>query len=232
MESRSKNCGIKCTVTDCFILKYCPPGWFANIQNKITIGKYGKGQKVIFQGSPVHWICVVHTGKMKIYNENKNGREVILRLAKPGDIMGYSAVGNKLIYSSSASAIEETTICFIPKNVFLDLVISNPEVTGHIMMHLLDELRKAESRIANLALHSAKQRVAGVLLMMSQITGTNASGFLLSLTRREIADFAGTSQEEASRVISSLKKEGILTLEKNKNKMHIIKPEELSKLLQ
>lgn len=231
MESRSKNCGTKCTVTDCFILKYCPPGWFANIQSKITLGKYGRGQKVIFQGSPVHWICIVHSGKMKIYNENKNGREVILRLAKPGDIMGYSAVGDKLIYSSSASAIEETTICFIPKNVFLDLVISNPEVTSYIMMHLLDELRKAESRIAHLALNSAKQRIAAVLLMMNEFTGNPATGFHLSLSRREIADFAGTSQEEASRVISSLKKEGVLTIEKNKNKMYIAKPEELSKLM-
>lgn len=232
MEPRLKSCETKCTVTDCFILKYCPTGWYENIKDKITIGKYGKGQKVIFQGSPVHWICVIHSGKMKVYNESINGREVIFRLAKSGDILGYSAVGEKLIYSSSASAIEETTICFIPKKVFLDLITSNPDITSFIMMHLLEELRKSELRISNLALHSAKQRIAGVLLMMKEFAEKNSAGIHISLTRKEIADFAATSKEEASRAISSLKKEGILKIEKNENKIYIIKPEELNKLAQ
>lgn len=228
----ARTCDAKCPVTDCFVLKYCPEDWYFSIRDKITLGSYGKGQKVIFKGSPVQWICIVHTGKLKIYNENNHGREVILRLAKAGDIIGYSAMGDKLIYSSSASAIEDTSVCFIPKNVFLELVMSNPEVTGHIMMHLLEELRKAEVRINNLALYSVKQRIANVLLMMNELREDKTSGFNVALTRREIADYAATSPEETSRIISSFSKEGIVRVDKKKNKMFLLKPEELQRLIE
>ena len=76
-----------------------------------------------------------------------NGREQIVRFGKSGDIMGYRALLSADKYSCSGIALEDTDVCFIPKDVFMNLLQTDSNLAFEMLKLLGNDLRKAEHRI-------------------------------------------------------------------------------------
>lgn len=172
----------------------------------------------------------INSGKVKIYQRGYEGKEQIIRLAKNGDILGYRALISGEGYSATATAIEDSKICLIPKEVFYELLQSNAEITKSMMKLLANELKDAESKITNLAQKPVIERLAEALLMLKEYYGNQEddNSLNINITREEIANIIGTATETAIRLLSELKKEGILDL--SGKKITIINNDSLMKL--
>lgn len=172
----------------------------------------------------------INSGKVKIYQRGYEGKEQIIRLAKNGDILGYRALISGEGYSATATAIEDSKICLIPKEVFYELLQSNAEITKLMMKLLANELKDAESKITNLAQKPVIERLAEALLMLKEYYGNQEddNSLNINITREEIANIIGTATETAIRLLSELKKEGILDL--SGKKITIINNDSLMKL--
>ncbi len=172
----------------------------------------------------------INSGKVKIYQRGYEGKEQIIRLAKNGDILGYRALISGEGYSATATAIEDSKICLIPKEVFYELLQSNAEITKSMMKLLANELKDAESKITNLAQKPVIERLAEALLMLKEYYGNKEddNSLNINITREEIANIIGTATETAIRLLSELKKEGILDL--SGKKITIINNDSLMKL--
>jgi CRP/FNR family transcriptional regulator, polysaccharide utilization system transcription regulator len=173
---------------------------------------YKKGQDIFKQDSYPHGIYCINKGKVKLFQMAENGREQIVRLAKPGDILGYRALLGNEKYTSTAETIEETSVCFIPKNLFFKLVETNNAVTLQVMKLLTSDLKNAEHKITDLAQKSVKERMAEAILFMKEVYGLEKDNVTLNvvLTREEIANIAGTATETAIRILADFKSDGVL----------------------
>lgn len=173
---------------------------------------YKKGQDIFRQDSYPHGIYCINKGKVKLFQMAENGREQIVRLAKPGDLLGYRALLGGEKYTSTAETIEETSVCFIPKNLFFKFVENNNSITIQIMKLLSSDLKNAEHKITDLAQKSVKERMAEAILFMKEVYGLEKDNVTLNvvLTREEIANIAGTATETAIRILADLKSEGVL----------------------
>jgi CRP/FNR family transcriptional regulator, polysaccharide utilization system transcription regulator len=176
---------------------------------------YSRGEIIFYAGDrPLDLFCV-QKGMVKIYRVGSDGREQIVRLAAPGDVVGYRSLIGGESYAAFAAAIEDVEICHIPRDLFLSLLAEQPALAANIMALLAGELRIAEERIVDMAQKPVRERLAETLLLMKSSYGVDADGTTLSirLTRIELSSFIGTAPETVSRALAVMKEEGIIEME-------------------
>lgn len=194
-----------------------------------TCNLYKKGQIVFFEGNRPAGLYCITKGKVKVYQIGGEGKEQIIRLAKDGDILGYRALISGEIYSGSASVLEDSVICFIPKKIFFDLLQINSELSTRMMKLLSHDLRMAEVRITGLAQKPVRERLAETILMLKEFYGLENDGQTIKavLSREDISNIVGTATETAIRMMSEFKQEKMIDLEGKRIK--ILNFEELIK---
>jgi CRP-like cAMP-binding protein len=173
---------------------------------------YRKGQSVFTEGSQPFGLFCIYSGKVKVHKLGDDGKEQIVRFAKPGNVLGYRALMSGDNYNATATALEETYVCCFPKSVYFEVLKSNASLSFLIIKQLAEDLRGAEKMIISMAQKHVRERIADALLMLSNCYGLSVTDSTINaiLTREEISDIAGTSTETTIRVLSDLKKEKII----------------------
>jgi len=175
---------------------------------------FKKGQAIFSEGNQPHGIYCIYKGKVKIHKMGDEGKDQIVRLAKPSNIVGYRSIFNNDTYYASATAIEDTEVCFISKQYVTDLIKNNNGFAFSMMSILSDDLKRAEEKITHMAQKHVRERIAEALLLLNEAYGFKLDGITIdsSLTRREIANIAGTTTETSIRILSDFDKENLIKL--------------------
>ena len=194
-----------------------PLEYLEKINQSINIFSCKKGQQFIIEGSPVNGLFFICSGKVKVLKTGIFGKEQILRFVKEGEIVGHRGFGTKEKYGISALAIEDCILCNFSNEVMSKMLIDIPELTYALMLFYAEELNRSETKVKALAQMTVREKVIDTLLYIHRKFGVNHKSYIdLVLSRKEIADFAGTTDEQVIRTISALKKEGhINTLNKH-----------------
>lgn len=181
---------------------------------KKDCGKYKKGELIFGEGRAANAIYCINGGKVKITQLGEEGKEQILHLVGEGDVIGYRSVLSGEAYTVSATALEESSICRIPKSMFQQMIESDNELAMQIIKILSDDLKFAERNVTEFAQKPVKERIAEALLFIKETYGFESDGITLNvnLTREEIANIVGTATETTIRVLSDFKKQNVLEL--------------------
>lgn len=124
--------------------------------------------------------------------------------------MGYRSILDGETYHCSAIALKDTEICFIPQSVFMRTLETDPLVALEVIRKLSTQVHVLEARLCNATDLKATERVAeALLLFQDRWTDRNWK-------RKELADWAGTTEETVIRTLSQLKDEGIMRQEGRK----------------
>jgi CRP-like cAMP-binding protein len=209
MKKSNKGCDLK----SCFLCRGCVPDWLPALANNRQNFIFKKGEVIFAEGDAVEGIYFLYRGRVKVHKKWGHGKQLILHFAKQGDIIGYRGFGNEKVYPISATALEEVNLCFINKSFFETTLQVNNNLTYQLMQFYANELQHAENRMGNLAHMDVKGRVAETILMLKNDFGKKPRGFIsITLTKRDLASYAGTTYETFSRMISELEKEKIVRL--------------------
>jgi CRP-like cAMP-binding protein len=179
---------------------------------------YRKGQVIFHEGAYPFGIYCINSGKIKLSHSGDDGRDQIIRLVKAGDVIGYKALLSGERYTATAIALEDAAVCFIPKDLFLNILQKDAGLSFEMMRILSSELRKAELKITHLAQKPVRERLAETLLFIRETYGLEEDGQTLNvrLSREEIANLVGTATESAIRLLSEFRKEGLIELQGKK----------------
>lgn len=171
-----------------------------------------KGQQFILEGTPVNGLFFIHQGKAKILKTGIYGKEQILRLAKESETIGHRGFGTKEKYAISAIALEDSVLCNFSNETMEKLLNKIPKLTYELMLFYAQELNNSETKVKTLAQMTVREKLIDTLLFIYRKFGTNHKGGLnILLSRKELADYSGTTVEQAIRTISSLKSEGLIS---------------------
>jgi len=167
---------------------------------------------------------------IKVSKSLEDGREQILRVLRSGDILGFEAIYEDS-YSATAEALSKAELCCLNKERLLQLLETNSRISFKMMKALGKELEEAQSKIRDLGLKNAREKMATFLL--SQVSPSEKSGdkekkLTLGLSRQEISDMVGLSQETVSRILSEFKKDKIIKTDRKE--IVILKPDKLTSL--
>lgn len=196
-----------CLNENCFIKKHLHLDQMKNYIERKRSFTCKKAQQFIIEGAPIQGLYFIYQGKVKTVKTGINGREQIVRLTKEGDTIGFRGFGTSKRYLIGAYALENTVLCNFSNEDMLEILHHVPEFTFDLMLFYAEELNKSENNIRKIAHMNVRERVIDTLLYIHRKFG-QANGVIgLELSRKEIADFAGTTEEQVIRVLSSLKKE-------------------------
>lgn len=179
------------------------------VQRKSTI-RCKKGQTFIIEGSPVHGLYFVREGKVKVAKTGFNGKEQIVRFTGRGETIGHRGFGTGLTYQINAVALENAVLCNFSSDILKEMLMEVPALTYDLMTFYAEELNRSETKVKKLAQMTVREKVIDVLLYINRKFGRTNDVLNLQLSRREISDFAGTTEEQVIRTLSALRKEGLI----------------------
>lgn len=172
---------------------------------------YKKKDDIYKEGSYPKGIYFVNKGKVKTYQTNELGKELITELHKEGDFFGYLSLLQDEKYTSSATALEDSEIYMIPKEDFFSLIYKNSEVSRKFIEMLSNNLRENEKQLVKLAYNSVRKRVAEALVKLSDTYKKDGEQkFSMNVSREDLANLVGTATETVIRTLSDFKEDKLI----------------------
>ena len=200
-----------CDLQSCSLCKGCLKEWLPALAANRTTYNFNKGEQLFKEGEQVTGIYFLMSGKTKVHKQWGDDKELIVRFAGPGDIVGHRGLGKETIYPISATAIEPVRSCFIDLDFFFATLKVNHEYAFKLLLFYAEELQESEKRMRNLAHMPVKGRLASGLLRLKERFGTSDDGLLnINITRQDLASYVGTTYETAFRIMTELSKENFI----------------------
>ncbi|MGV1011715.1 MAG: Crp/Fnr family transcriptional regulator [Flavobacterium sp.] len=172
-----------------------------------------KGEPIFEEGESVNGIFCVKDGICKLSKLSANGKDQIVKLVKPGELLGQRSLISDEPANLSAVALEDMEVCFIPKTEIMGFFNNNNQFSMNVMKTICGDLKEADDHMVSMAQKSVKERLAETLLYLEDTFGKNSDGSLhIQLSREELAGMIGTATESCIRLLSELNKSGIIDL--------------------
>jgi len=188
------------------------PGELGSIRALFFERSFDRGETILIEGEPSDVLYFVFAGVAKLLKTSADGREQILRLARPGDSLndvpvfddgpnpvGAQAMGAVVVYGIRASDLEA-------------LMRRQPQVAHNVNQVLARRLRDMVDLVEDLSFRRVSGRVAKILLEHA----SNGAGSKQRLTQQDMAAMAGTVREVVGRALKALEEEGAIRLERHR----------------
>jgi len=180
---------------------------------------YPKGALLFIEGQAPRGVYILCTGRAKLSTTSAEGKSIILRIAEPGEVLGLSSAVSDTPYEASVETLEPTQANFISRADFSNFLKEHADVGIRVAQQLTHNCKCAYDEIRSLGLsNSVPEKIAKLLLHWSEHPlnlpkkKPNEIAIRVTLTQEEIAQFAGTSRETVSRVLSEFKRKGWLSI--------------------
>lgn len=172
-----------------------------------------KGEPIFEEGESVNGIFCVKDGVCKLSKLSANGKDQIVKLVKPGELLGQRSMISEEPANLSAVALEDMQVCFIPKKEIMEFFNENNQFSMNVMKTICGDLKEADDHMVNMAQKTVKERLAETLLYLEDTFGKNEDGTLhIQLSREELAGMIGTATESCIRLLSEMNKNGLIEL--------------------
>ena len=168
---------------------------------------FRKKDVVFKEGEMPRWLYFVESGQVKIFKTSEDGRELIVKIAKAGDFLGYLALLKNDYYPESASSLDDAVIRLIPKDDFQTLVTGNRDVASSFLKMLASHVAEREQQLLDLAYNSVRRRAATALIYLY-----NQGNREIHLLREDLAALAGTAKETLIRTLTDFKNENLIEI--------------------
>ncbi len=186
------------------------------LKDSATIRRIKKGGNVLFQGEIPRSVMIVRDGIVRAYTITSSGEERIVALFSKGDIIPLAwALGeapNALFYYD---ALSEVRVLTVPKQTFLDTVMSDKELLAQMVKFVTSEYTALLFRITGLNQSRAIEKIGYTLYYLLFRYGIpKASGRYaidVKMSQTVIAALVGLTRESTTKNLKLLKEKGIIT---------------------
>ncbi len=176
---------------------------------------FPEGATIFLEGQTPRGIFMLCQGQAKLSTSSRDGKTFILRLAKPGEVLGLDAVVTGKPHALTVETMQPSQLNFVNREDFLRFLNEHGDACLHAAQHIGRECQDAYNVVRSIGLsHSASGKVARFLLA-SATDGVVKKGILrvrLALTHEEIGQLTGISRETITRTLSEFRKKDILEL--------------------
>jgi CRP/FNR family cyclic AMP-dependent transcriptional regulator len=197
-----------------FFCALCPESLEAF--NQIKHGAvFPEGAVIFVEGQTPRGIFMLCQGQAKLSTTSRDGKTLILRIARAGEVLGLDAVVTSKPYEMTAETMQPCQLNFVNREDFLRFLRKHSDACLHAAQHVSRDCQDAYDVVRSIGLsHSVSVRVAKFLLA-SATDGQVTNGVIrakLGLTHEDIAQLTGTSRETITRILSEFRKKDIVEL--------------------
>jgi CRP/FNR family transcriptional regulator, cyclic AMP receptor protein len=221
-------CPMPMHAENCLLCKARKPGWFCNL-SPLALAEYDAmsthvmlpmGSVLFAQGQAPRSVSVLCDGRVKLTTSSRDGKLLLVKIAKPGDVLGLSAALSNTPYEVTVQAIEPAQVKTFRQQDFLHFIQRHVEGSLHAAESLGNEYRSVLADACRLALSSSiAGRVAHLLLELAAESGTGGNPLPeihMPLKHEDLASMLGSSRESVTRVLNNLRRKGIISIKGTK----------------
>ena len=199
----------------CQIFRDLSPSETRKLASYATPVVFKKGTFIFKDGDPANLFYIVHEGLVQVYKTSSSGKNITFTIATRGDTLNASALSVES-YFVSTQAMDDVTVLRIGRKEFLAFVSRHSNVAMGIIALMAQRLNREYEKIVDIVGEEVELRLVHSLYTLASKFGTT-----LSLTRQQLANFAGTTTETTIRVLSKLKKKGVISCSAGKGEIVI-----------
>lgn len=179
--------------------------------------QYKKGELIYRENDYALYYFQITEGRVKLNNYNDEGKEFIHNILGKNQSFGDSLVFLNEQYPMNAVALTPVEVIRLPKNSFMELLKTHPEICLEMNKCLAQKLYYKSLMIHNLASQSPVTRIKGLLdYLKSYHAEDTPYSYLVEITRQQLANLTGLRVETVIRFLKKMENEGILKIENKK----------------
>jgi CRP/FNR family cyclic AMP-dependent transcriptional regulator len=172
------------------------------------------GRVLFEEGEPARGVYLLRSGSASVFTSSTDGRVLILRIARAGDLLGLNSVLRESAYDSTVKILEAARTDFISRGEFIDLMDQSKSVNRAVLAILSKELADFGERAKSLLLsQTTSSRLAKLLLEWSLESEAVEVGFVRiekRFTHEQIAQMIGSSRETVTRLFAAFRKNQLI----------------------
>jgi CRP-like cAMP-binding protein len=174
---------------------------------------------VFMQGEPLERVFFIHSGTIKIFKTDVNGKEQIISILQTGEMFPHAGFFRKGSYPAHAEVVEEEAVLIvIPIADFEQTLISYPKLCIKLFRVMGEKIIDLQNRLEEQILHNTYEQIVMLLLRLTKTNAIQQGRYYrltTHFTNRELANMIGTSRETISRTLSQLKRKGLIDIDDN-----------------
>ncbi|HEX5785090.1 Crp/Fnr family transcriptional regulator [Hydrogenophaga soli] len=199
-----------CGIRDMVLFADLQADDFNLIHSPIDDLEFNPGDSLFHMGEAASSLMTLRTGMVKLVRNMQDGRQRIVRVLSPGDVIGLEALFVSA-YETEAVALQNVKVCRLPVDVIHRLNRETPRLHQRLMEKWHQSLREADDWLAELNFGNARQRLAGLVLKMNERHATSEDSDLVTLfSREDMGSMLNLTLETVSRALSAFIREGAL----------------------
>jgi CRP/FNR family transcriptional regulator, cyclic AMP receptor protein len=184
--------------------------------NQIKRGAvFPEGAVIFIEGQAPRGIFMLCQGQAKLSLTSSAGKTLILRIAKPGEVLGLDAVVTGKPYELTVETMQPSLLNFVNREDFLRFLKEHSDACLQAAQHIIRDCHDLYDVVRSIGLsHSASGRIAKFLLASAR-DGQVTNGVVrakLALTHEDMAQLMGTSRETITRTLTEFRKMEIVEL--------------------
>lgn len=188
----------------------------ASLQSKMGQNTLRRGEVLFEENDPGTRLYIITEGKIKLGHTSPDGRENLLAVLGPGEIIGELTLFDPGPRSTTATAVSPVTLLYLDHKDLVDILYNNPSMSKHMLRALARRMRRTNESLADLVFSDVPGRVAKALLDLAERFGSNTElGVHVphDLTQEELAQLVGASRETVNKSLADFVSRGWIQLE-------------------
>jgi len=185
------------------------------IRRTATQLKFKKGEVILKQSAKAAYLVFLHKGIVKFSYENNQGKNFIMTIVSGPKLLGGANLFFRGSNVFSLVAVEDCELCFIDSRALKSILVDQGKLLLLMFEQAVEMFEASIFNFISLAHKQVNGRIADVLIYLDKNV-YKPYGMDITLSRKEIAEFAACSHENVINTLSKLNKEGIITLDKKR----------------
>lgn len=173
--------------------------------------RYAKGDSLFNEGNQSERVMVLLEGRAKVARATEDGKEAMLALRGPGDLLGEMSVFDGEPHSASATALEDCEALVLTRTEFTSFLEEHPRAALVLLSMLTQRLRDADDKRADFLAYDAESRVARGLVELAERFGEPTDTGVrirVALSQEELGGWLGASRESVSKALHRMRSRG------------------------
>ena len=184
------------------------PDDIAALVERSTLRTFARGHALLHEGQLPDRVILLISGRVKVYRATSDGREVVLAIRGPGELVGEHAAIAEVPRSASVVAIEKVEAHVLSPAEFVDFLVDRPKAMLALLRMLTRRLRDADDKRVEFTALTTMGRVALRLVELGDAWGRREGDVIriaLPLSQEELAGFTGASVESVGRALQQMR---------------------------
>jgi CRP/FNR family transcriptional regulator, polysaccharide utilization system transcription regulator len=191
--------------------QFVAPTEFEHLRERSVQLRFKKGESIFKQGARATHLAFLQTGVVKFFYEDDKGRYMILTITKAPALLGGANIFNESVNLFSIYAVEDCELCMIDILLLKEIAMKNNQFLMKLLEIVTGMFKASILNFISLSHKQVNGRIADIILYLAGSV-YRSPNFTLTLSRKELSEFAGCSTENVIHTLSRFHREGILTV--------------------